>query len=208
MEKGKVYVFLTKCDYDAPLTALYPQIRYDEVLATKNARLRCEKLAVWKLLTCALERLGTSITEISPYKTDNGKWCSEKLYFSLSHSNSLIGVAISIEPVGIDIENTADFTNRYLDPVHLSGFLNKIVAKGEDATPSIENLITLWTAKESVYKMRGEGTFSPSVINTGEYSVISWKYDCDAENYRLALCTTNAINDFKTDVIVDYIPIM
>lgn len=205
MEQGRVYVFLSECDYNAPPISLIPEARHREVAAVNNQRLRCEKQGVWQLLTLALGRLGSSIEDIKPYKSESGKWCSDKLCFSLSHSNSLLGVAISKEPLGIDIENVGDFARRYSDAAHLSGFLDKIRAKGEADTPTVQNLISLWTAKESVYKMRGTGVFSPASINTLEFNITAIKWQSEGQEYHISLCTQDPLTDVKNEVILEYI---
>ncbi len=205
MEKSKVYVFLSECDYNAPLAELFPAARGEEIANTKNQRLRCEKQGVWQLLTFALDRLGQSIESVKPYKTDCGKWCSDSLYFSLSHSDSLLGVAISSEPVGIDIENIEDFATRYSDSSHLSGFLDKIRTDNEDNTPIVSNLLSLWTAKESIYKMLGEGTFSPSKLDTTSYNITEFKCQSEGKTYHVSLCTNKQLTNPKTDVVIEYI---
>ena len=208
MQKGKVYVFLTQCDYDAPEITLFPKERNDECIAVKNQRLRSEKQGVWQLLATALERLGSSIEAIQPYKNESGKWCSDSLYFSLSHSDSLLGVAVSLSPVGIDIENIHSFNVRFADFSRLIGFLNKIRTGNEDNDPTIENLIFLWTAKESVYKMRGAGAFTPSLIDTGCYNIVSKEtryQDCE---YHISLCVDAPFDNPSEDVIYEFVPKM
>ena len=205
MDNGKIYVFLTDCDYNAQAVTLSPKERDDEVKATKNPRLRMEKQGVWRLLTLALNELCYDVNAIKPYKAENGKWCSDSLYFSLSHSDSLLGVAISTEPCGIDIENTQSMIERYSDPNRLKGFYEKIRTGTENADPSGEALISLWTAKESIYKMRGVGDFLPARIDTNEHNVAHKSWQSEGRDYHISVSSDNPVLNKDKDIIYKYV---
>lgn len=77
-------------------------------------------------------------------------------HFSLSHSGNLVIAAVSASPIGIDIErrgrdrNFLGIARRFFDP-HEAALITKGNHKAEDI------FLNLWTAKESILKLSGEG---------------------------------------------------
>lgn len=81
----------------------------------------------------------------------------KSLDFSITHSGQLIGVAISPEPVGLDVEQI-----REVD--HLESIATDVFSKREfDVFSSLPNnrqsteFFRLWTKKEAILKASGEG---------------------------------------------------
>ena len=82
-------------------------------------------------------------------RTPNGKPYidGDPLYFSLSHSKNVTVIAISDEPVGVDLE----FTGRKKYSATLSRFTARERAKITDET----DFLHAWVAKESFIKLIG-----------------------------------------------------
>ncbi len=84
------------------------------------------------------------------FKNKQGKpFLNNGEYISISHADNYVGVAISKNDIGIDIEKTSDKLTRII-----SKFLNK----NERNLPNqLDNkqLLHIWTAKESIYKLMG-----------------------------------------------------
>ena len=80
----------------------------------------------------------------------NGKpVCKNGRYISISHSGEYVVVAVSHEPVGIDIERKNPKLHRIASRFrHPDDVLPK-------AVDNLEQLQYLWTAKESIYKLAG-----------------------------------------------------
>ena len=80
----------------------------------------------------------------------NGKpVCKNGRYISISHSGEYVVVAVSQEPVGIDIERKNPKLHRIASRFrHPDDVLPK-------AVDNLEQLQYLWTAKESIYKLAG-----------------------------------------------------
>ena len=148
---------------------VYPPQRAEEIEKTGSEKVRQEKLAVWKLLLVAIERkFGYKPEELKFSKTENGKWICDKLWFSLSHSHGASAVIVSDKPCGIDVEYKVDFLKKSADKSFIEGFLNRMGESASDfGTISAEEILSLWTKKESLYKMTGEGVFSPKKITPG-----------------------------------------
>jgi len=84
------------------------------------------------------------------FKNEQGKpFLNNGEYISISHADNYVGLAISKQPIGIDIEKTSDKLTRII-----SKFLNK----NEKNLPNQldgKQLLHIWTAKESIYKLMG-----------------------------------------------------
>lgn len=79
--------------------------RAEEIEACTNENVRRQKLYVWKLLELAVGDLsGMDLNSLNLRKDENGKWQSDKIYISLSHSGNVVAAAVSDSSVGLDIE--------------------------------------------------------------------------------------------------------
>ncbi|MFP5020614.1 4'-phosphopantetheinyl transferase family protein [Pseudonocardia phyllosphaerae] len=76
--------------------------------------------------------------------------------FSLTHSGQLVGVAVSDEPVGLDVEQ-----HRPLSA--LDGLAEHVLSRAELAAgvPAPADFLVTWTRKEALLKATGEGLSSP-----------------------------------------------
>lgn len=149
---------------------VYPPQRAEEITKTRIEKVRREKLAVWQLLLVAIERkFGYKPEELSFSKTENGKWICDKLWFSLSHSHGASAVIVSDKPCGIDVEYKVEFFKKCADKSFIEAFLNRMSeSTGEFGTLFAEEILSLWTKKESLYKKTGKGSFSPKKITPGD----------------------------------------
>ena len=77
-------------------------------------------------------------------------------YFSISHCKTSIAVAVSEEPIGIDIEHI-----RVAKPEIVARTMNDIEQQEIWASPQPDVVFTrLWTQKEALLKMQGTGITS------------------------------------------------
>lgn len=84
----------------------------------------------------------------------NGKpWCKDGPCFNLSHTKGAILIGISDSPLGVDVERlrpvSEKLPERVLSSVELQWFRQR-GSRGED-------FLTLWTLKESYFKLLGTG---------------------------------------------------
>lgn len=157
-----MYAPLCNVDTSVPL---YPSERYSEIQRCKSEKVRHEKYLVWKLLERAVEmNYNLKFANLQFTKTTNGKWVCPDLYFSLSHTDGAVCVALSDKAVGVDIEKVKD--------VKLS-FKDKILTEREkekmDTLPESERglfLLRAWVKKESIFKMGGGEALLPARIET------------------------------------------
>lgn len=158
------YVFLAPIS-DAELLPVYPNERQREIELTKNEKLKREKYCVWKLLEYAIrECFGKSIRELEFTKTEGGRWTTPFCELSLSHTDGVVAVALSHEPVGVDVE--------IIKPRQNGKTAKKIMSAEEYKTyqslsgfEKDDFFFAVWTKKEALFKALHLEHFSP----TAEY---------------------------------------
>ena len=134
-----------------------PQLRQEQIENTGHDGLRRQRYYVWKLLEYGLHRsLGLKMEKLHFSRTEQGKWSCKECFFSLSHSEDAVAVAVSKKPVGVDIE--------WLErPISLQIghriFTDAERKQAECAENITEFLLSKWTAKESLFKASDETVF-------------------------------------------------
>ena len=169
---------------------LYPESRYHEILECKNENARREKYLVWKLLEQAI-KTGTDLdfANLEFTKTANGKWVCHDLYFSLSHADGVVCVAVSDQPIGVDVEAVKDIR---------PALANKILTEGEraimESIPKDKRgrfLLDAWVKKESVFKMRGGEALLPNRIESTSVKVKMHSVTVSDREYVIAIAAEN-----------------
>ena len=163
-----LYVYTAAIPTTVGVEAVFPSSRSEEISSCASQKAQKEKFCVWKLLEYALwHACKKDMRDISFRKSANGKWECDFCYFSLSHSENGVAVALSDSPVGIDIEKIAPVKNR-------EKVAKKILTETEfaeyqrlvfDTQTANDFLLELWTKKESMFKRGGYTRFSPLQIS-------------------------------------------
>ncbi len=173
---------------DRDIGELTTKLRQDEILSVKNDKVKRQKYYAWKLLEYALMRtFGYKISDLNFTKTESGKWCTDKCYFSISHSRDLVAVAVSKKPIGVDCELIAEPKPNAIERVLRRAEKKQLKRVGENQ--KTEYLITAWSKKESAFKYIGEGKFLPSKIDTTKFSYAQKIVALGNDNYTLNTCT-------------------
>ena len=200
-ENEYLNVFIAKIPDNVIFGDVYPKERNDEIKSTNNEELKKHKYCAWRLLAYAVSRtLGKSLSDFAFHKEESGKWVCDKFYFSLSHSENAIMVAISSLAVGVDIE----FIN---NPRSLA-FAKRILSEKECEEYDCSDdkaayLITKWTQREAVYKHSGEGVFSPRRIVTDNVPLFSKSVSIANDSYAFTVAS-NVIERATTEIIEIY----
>lgn len=140
-------------------------LREKELARVTNESLRKQKSSTWKLLEYAMLRsLGKKMRDERFSVSKNGKWTCKGLYFSLSHTENWVAAAVSNRPVGVDLEEIAEFLRR--EPERIARLICTEEELAEQPMP--EELMRLWMLKESCYKREGKGRFTPVRRAAGE----------------------------------------
>ena len=149
---------------DKPIEKVYPTERQEYIQSTSNEVLRNQRYFIWKLLEYALKNsFGFDFKEMKFNLNEQGRWECDKCYFSLSHSNNVVAVAVSDSLVGVDIESS----NRSVsDTLYKKILTDKEISEYINMEKSEQKnyLIKKWTAKESLFKMGESKVFHPKEL--------------------------------------------
>ena len=141
--------------------ALVKEERKDRILSFRSHADRQRSLSATLLLRLALEKEGISYADSCFRIEANGKpqLCDQGLYFSLSHSGDRALCALADCEVGADIELLSRFgkdENKARQVARRCLTADEMVQL-EASDDFCENLIRMWTKKESYVKLTGEG---------------------------------------------------
>lgn len=157
---------------ELPVGPVLSPARNRALAETRAPALLRQRYLVWRLLEYAVRHsLGLDPAALVFEKTPEGRWFCPDFEFSLSHTEDAVAVAVSRAPVGVDVESLPIFRRRYqADPALCMRMLRHVAAPSELvdlAGREAETLLWLWTGKESLFKMRQTGYFSPTEILCG-----------------------------------------
>ena len=187
-KQNVIEVYVSEIPENVVIESVYPPIRDKEIAEVRNDKVRAEKFWVWKVLLRAIKNIFCVDPEIVNFtKTSSGKWQADGFYFSLTHSGNKVAVAISSCEVGVDLEQKSLFFKK-ITAEKVDRFAEKIAADSEELPKTPEDLIIMWTKKESAYKFVGKGGFSPKKIDTERFVFKVF----DTEEYVLTVCGENA----------------
>ena len=183
-----VYAPMKEADLSVPL---YPEERFNEILRCKNDKTKQEKYQVWQLLELAVKKyLNFDFANLQFTKTANGQWVCPDFYFSLSHTDGLVCVALAREPIGVDAELVRSIneglSTRILTPSELShGNTLSSERRGE-------YLLECWVKKESIFKRSGTAALMPGSIETSEHPTSIKSVTVGAREYLISVCHGSA----------------
>lgn len=169
MKNHFTHVYIAKMPEEVGnASEIYPEFRKEYIESAKHCEVRRSRFYVWRLLEAALRKsLGIDIKNLA-FSVDSGRWSTPECNFSLSHGGGYIAVALSSEPVGVDIEPISErrserFAERILSEEELKEYKNTPTDMRKDY------LISAWTKKEAIFKSLNKDAFIPQKIDTGSY---------------------------------------
>ena len=191
MSKPLVHVYIERFPFPVEGEEIFPPARAEETERCSNPEVRQQKYFVWKLLERALFRsLGLKIKELDIKRTDNGKWECKECFFSLSHSDNSVAVAVSRKPVGVDIEkfDESRFTRALAEKIATA------LESGELSSLKDEHRATgaLWTKKEAIFKLSGDKVFVPKSIEVSEYKTATRTVKSKDADYFITVASADA----------------
>lgn len=160
LSSRRVEVWISRIPEEEQRPYISPPIREKEILAASNSILRKQRLWDWATLTALIGHVyGMSMSELSFQKSASGRWICPGLYVSLAHSGAWIAVSACDEPVGVDIEELP--AKAWMDWEKLRPIM--LTRSEIDTYHSLdgEDMLAIWTRKESLYKRNGIGVFNP-----------------------------------------------
>ena len=163
MVAAKVYIAAVD---DVSVAPVWPDARQAQLDATKNEAHRKARYAAWRLLEYALwDGLGLHLRQLQ-LTVKEGKWTCSQCFFSISHSGGVVAVAVSTEPVGVDIESVrqprADLAQKICSPREMEQLL-RLPPRERD-----RYLLHSWCKKESMFKYGDAPVFHPRELIPGD----------------------------------------
>ncbi len=135
--------------------------RRREIEATSDATEKARKFYSWELLLYALKASGVDAEKTVFAKNAYGKWGCADAYFSISHTAERAAVAVCEQRVGLDVE-----LFRRQVPKGLFDKIANVREKEVYRAYSEQDVLRLWTAKESMFKECGGRVFYPERQDT------------------------------------------
>ena len=138
---------------DKPIEKVYPPKRQEYIQSASNKKLISQRYFVWKLLEYSFKNsFGFDFEKLEFKLNEQGRWECDECFFSLSHSNNVVAVAVADSPVGVDIEclerSVPDtLYKKILTDKEMSEYIYMEKSKQK------KYLIKKWTAKESLFKI-------------------------------------------------------
>lgn len=123
------------------------------------------------------------ITSYKILKSKNGKPYLENsnIFYNISHKNKMVGLIISDSEVGLDIEYVDTENIKRKSP--LKYFFTE---KERESITNNEELLTLWTKKESYIKLNGGMLRDAIGLDINNINVIYDTFKLD--NYIITIC--------------------
>ncbi len=134
-----------------------------------------------ELLEIALKEEKITSYKISESKNGKPYLENSNIFYNISHKNKMVGLIISNSEVGLDIE--------YIDTENIkrkSTLKYFFTEKERESITNNEELLTLWTKKESYIKLNG-GMFRDAIgLDINNTNVIFDTFKLD--NYIITIC--------------------
>ena len=185
-----VDLYIARLPEAVTLSPVYPKERWEQIQSAACERVRRERYVAWRLLEWALLRsFGMKMEKAAPRLLNTGKWVSDNVHFSISHTEGAVAVAVSRAPVGVDIELIAQrecqqqLARRFMTERELDAYL--AAPEGERE----ERFTAAWVLREAAFKREGGSTFVPREVAVPEGQTASGEIAFDACRYAYAVCT-------------------
>lgn len=133
-----------------------PSERREKMLAIGNDSVRRQSIGAYLLLCRALrEEYGIAEPPALGYEDGGKPFLADHptIHFNLSHCRTAVACAVSRRPIGVDIESRRPVSDALARHV-LNAEEYHAVATAEDREIAF---LTLWTRKEALLKLTGEG---------------------------------------------------
>ena len=132
--------------------ALRFQHAFGQFCCLQSYVMLCQLLAEWG----RIHQLPVSEKPTFLYNDYGAPYIEDGPYFSISHCKTGIAVAVSENPIGIDIEAIRTFSPDLMRKTMNQAEQQRITSS---LTPEVE-FIRLWTQKEALLKLQGTGIIS------------------------------------------------
>lgn len=167
--------------------------RIEEISLPRTRDLSLRGLIALKYLA---ERSGVE-GELEIKRGDNGKpyFKNWPYFFNISHSGDVSAAALSVEPVGIDIERV--ISKPSLPKIAKRFFSEAEYLRYKESGESAEEFYRIWTAKEAVVKYKGASlaqSLSEENLCDEEVFLKSFSFTYDDAIYIITVCLPHDVD--------------
>ena len=210
MDRLQVDVFFadtTKTDFEALLTEYKEQLEQDRIVRIERANnpgRKKELAAAGVLLHKVLKMYGRKSKDVLLTKEGKPYLKDDELCFNISHSGSMVMLAVSEDQIGADIQKAVEYK---------ASLYERITSDAEKNQEELKDLKRLWAAKEGYSKLTGKGiSVDFSTITVIEKETDFCIYDgnelkaygkrvYEDENYAAIVCMEEPFDVRKTETI-------
>lgn len=185
-----VDVYVAEIPQTEVIGKLIPRSRQKEIESVANFDKKREKYFVWKLLEYALKKsFSKEISKVKLKKNSSGKWVCSDCFFSLTHSERAVCVAVSNSSVGVDVEKIqkqiVDISKEILSEEEYEEYF----AVADLDKPAF--LADAWTKKESLFKLKDVKCVTREEFRLLNDKVFHKKITVNGDNYSLSVATAH-----------------
>ena len=143
------YSDISEFSIDLQNVNVLSDVRQDYLNSITDSFRKKQSLLVWKLLEIAFQ---INKIDLPQFYVINDKWFAkdENVFFSISHSRDIVTVAISDNPVGIDVEAISNKAVKVCKRLNLSSLGDLC-----DSFNEIQHCTKSWVEYESQFKRGG-----------------------------------------------------
>lgn len=186
-ERPLMAVYLIRVPASLPQAAVTPRARAEQIEKTRDDLLRRQRFAAWQALSYGAEsQFHQDLSGVK--KRWTGQWVGEGFFLSITHTGPWAAAAVSTRPVGVDMEEVSGSGEKPWAQI-AQAMASAEEKRAFDLTEK-ENVLALWTRKESAFKRGGGARFSPARVNglAGDIRTLSLA----EQNCVLSLCGEHA----------------
>lgn len=217
MNRDEVVLYI--CDItDADADSLFNEYglsfdrdRLVRISQCKNEKARGKLIATGALLAKVLNKYGLELSDVSyaeygkPFIANN-----KGIYFNLSHSGAYVVIAVSGQPIGVDVQKKVSINERVIDKICDED--EAIIVKAN----CMDILHKVWSYKEAAAKLHGDGIVNGMDRFSMDYSKNESKilfkgqtygyvkFHAFYEDYALAVACKEPFNIVHTAILEDF----
>lgn len=183
-----VDVYVARMPAAGPMPPLACALRQKDIDDVSAPDVKRQKYYVWKLLEYGLERsFGLKSRDLT-FRKEGEHYLCDKARFSLSHCGDALAVAVSREPVGVDLEkivcrDTEPLVPRVLTAAEMAAYSQLPAAE------KTRFFFRAWTAKEALFKASDRDVFVPAEQDMLRGPVESRVISVGGEEFYLSVAT-------------------
>lgn len=168
----QIYLIELKCPLESDKLLENTVFDIEAVKRQKDVKKREAMLCARALAMYALfKETGIKFKKEDFRKTDKGKpyvFGAENIHFNISHSENVIVCAVNDRPIGIDVQKIT--CRELVAKRFFTESERQLLSKNKE-----EEFTKIWTKKEALAKLSGEGMFGKSAELEYEFKMFRYK---------------------------------